>query len=153
MERVKAGDPAAMLQMGAERYEERDYDGAVEYFTKAAELGDARAHYLLGRSYHEGEGVEKDEEKEVYHLEEAAIGGHPYARYNLGIHEDRNGNIEKATTKKLPLRRTSLGSIYAEKEQKMGKNPEISAAITSITLLNCRYDNDDITTRHAFPRS
>lgn len=46
-----------MLQMGAERYEERDYDGAVEYFTKAAELGDARAHYLLGRSYHEGEGV------------------------------------------------------------------------------------------------
>ena len=28
-------------------------------------------------------GVEMDKEKMVYHLEEAAIGGHPQARYSL----------------------------------------------------------------------
>jgi hypothetical protein len=40
--------------------------------------------------------VEKDEEKELYHLETAAIGGHPYARHNLACYESRNGNMERS---------------------------------------------------------
>eukprot|EP00985_Skeletonema_marinoi_P005849 scaffold2553_cov162-Skeletonema_marinoi.AAC.3 len=35
--------------------------------------------------YYEGQGVEKDKKKDVYHLEQAAIGGHPNARHNLGV--------------------------------------------------------------------
>jgi TPR repeat protein len=46
--------------------------------------------------YREGEGVEKDLKKEMYHMEEAAIGGHPDARFNLGNHEGRNGRVERA---------------------------------------------------------
>ena len=46
--------------------------------------------------YQRGEAVEKDKEKEVYHSEEAAIGGHPCARLVLAYHEKRNGNIERA---------------------------------------------------------
>ena len=34
--------------------------------------------------------------KKIYHLEEAAIGGHPSARYNLGCHEGRNGRPDRA---------------------------------------------------------
>ena len=96
MERVKANDPAAMAQFGTERYDDGDYGGAFGYFTNAAELGDFDAHYQLGCMYHKGEGVEEDEEKKVYHYEKAAIGGHPYARYNLGGLEKGNGNIERA---------------------------------------------------------
>ena len=43
-----------------------------------------------------GLGVEEDEEKEVYHLEKAAIGGHPDARYNLGCIEEENGRFDRA---------------------------------------------------------
>ena len=32
----------------------------------------------------------------MYHWEKAAIGGHPGARYFLGISEERNGNMERA---------------------------------------------------------
>ncbi len=97
MKRVKANDPAAMCEMGAERYDEGDYDGAFEYWTKAAELGDIDAHCQLGLMYGEGEGsVEKDEDKEVYHLEQAAIGGDPTARHNLACVEEENGNMERA---------------------------------------------------------
>jgi TPR repeat protein len=46
--------------------------------------------------YYEGKGVEEDEEKAVYHLEKAAIGGNPRARYNLGIIEGNNGNMDRA---------------------------------------------------------
>ncbi len=97
MKRIKANDPAALFEMGTERYyEERGYDGAVEYFAKSIELGDTGAHYHLGVAYDRGDGVDRNEEKAVYHSEKAAIGGHPKARHNLGIHEERNDNIERA---------------------------------------------------------
>jgi tetratricopeptide (TPR) repeat protein len=91
--RIKANDPIALLQMGKKCCREEDYDGAFEYFTKAAELGDMDGHYELSCLYHQEKGVERNMEKLVHHLEEAAIGGHPLARYNLGVHE---GSIDRA---------------------------------------------------------
>ena len=71
-------------------------DRAIEYWTKAAGLGDAGARYQLSVAYQLGQCAEKDEEKEVYHnLEEAAIGGHVDARYNLGVKDANNGKIVK----------------------------------------------------------
>ena len=96
MERVKKNCPAAMCHMGKERYHEGDYETAFKYLTKAAELGDVDAHHNLSCLYRKGEGVEKDAEKSTYLAEEAAIGGHPGARHNLGIHEGNNGNFERA---------------------------------------------------------
>ena len=96
MKRVKANDPVALYQMGGKCDEKGDYEGAIKYLTKAAELGDMEAHYNLSCMYRLGDGVEKDTKKKVYHLEEAAIGGHPKARYNLGSHEGRNGRLERA---------------------------------------------------------
>ena len=48
--------------------------------------------------YREGKGVEKDKGKEIHHMEEAAIGGHPTARarYMLACCEHDNGNIGRA---------------------------------------------------------
>ena len=94
--RVKANDPVALRQMGGERYHEGGYYNAFKYLSKAADLGDSGAHYLLGLMYWKGQFVEKDVEKAVYHWEKAAIGGHPYARHNLGWYEERNGNMGRA---------------------------------------------------------
>lgn len=96
MKRVKANDPVALNIAGEMRRKEEDYEEAFEYFTKAAELGDMDAHLSLSVAYHLGEGVKKDIQKEVYHMEEAAIGGHPSARYNLGNHEGRNLRFDRA---------------------------------------------------------
>ena len=97
MKRVEANDPAALRQEGATQLGKGEYQSAFEYYTKAAAMGDAEAHCRLARFSVEGQGVEKDEEKEVYHLEEAAIGGHPEARYYLGCYEwGYNNNAERA---------------------------------------------------------
>ena len=96
MKRVNANDPVAMVQMSFRRYRSGDYDSAFKYVNKAAELGDAGAHYHLAMFYHEGQHVEKDRKKEVYHLEQAAIGGDPAARYNLGIEEEGNDRMDRA---------------------------------------------------------
>jgi TPR repeat protein len=96
MKRVKANDPVALRQMGACRYREGDYDTAFEYWTKAVELGDVDAHFKLSTMYEDGIGVEKDEKKELHYLTEAAISGHPGARYNLANYEGRRGRYERA---------------------------------------------------------
>jgi len=95
-ERIEANDPVAMNQEGVRQYHNRDYSSAFDYWTKAAELGDVSAQCQLADLYHYGYGVEKDRGKEIYHLEEAAICGHPSARCNLGIDEWNNGNKERA---------------------------------------------------------
>eukprot|EP00986_Skeletonema_menzelii_P004534 scaffold1550_cov74-Skeletonema_menzelii.AAC.3 len=92
MKRIEANDPVAMNQMGGIRYYEGDYKRAFEYWSKAAALGDVEAHYQLSCLYRDGQGVEKDEKKVLHHLEEAAIGGHPRARHNLGYMEWENGH-------------------------------------------------------------
>jgi hypothetical protein len=96
MKRVEANDPVALREVGKRRYNDEDYKIAFEYLTKAAELGDVDAHHSLSVMYHLGEGVEKDEKKTLYHLEEAAIGGHDLARHNLGYLELKNGRLERA---------------------------------------------------------
>jgi len=104
MKRIEANDPAAMTQWGRDQYDKGDYSVAFEYYTRAAELGYVEAHYRLSILYQEGHGVEKDKGKETHHLEEAAIGGHPRARYTLAYYEalktrkifGDNGNTERA---------------------------------------------------------
>ncbi len=96
MARIKKNDPVALCQLGMERDQEGDFKTALQYLTKAAELGDATAHHNLSVMYREGDGVDKDKKKEVYHLEEAAIAGNPIARHNLGCYDAHNGRYERA---------------------------------------------------------
>eukprot|EP00984_Skeletonema_dohrnii_P008303 scaffold3042_cov127-Skeletonema_dohrnii-CCMP3373.AAC.6 len=87
MRRVEANDPLSLVEVGAKRYSEGDYASAFKYWTNAAESGDASAHYHLSLLHHDGEGVETDMKKAVYHSEKAAIAGHPIGRYHLGCAE------------------------------------------------------------------
>ncbi|KAK1743976.1 hypothetical protein QTG54_005573 [Skeletonema marinoi] len=81
LKRVEANDPVAIAQVGREHC--------------AVELGDVNARYNLSLLYRKGGGVEKHMEKELYHLEEAAIAGQPHARYDLGIFEGAEGRFDR----------------------------------------------------------
>ena len=50
-------------------------------------MGHAEAHYILSLLYENGQDVEKDEKKEIYHLEEAAMRCVPLVRIHLSRHE------------------------------------------------------------------
>ena len=85
--RVEANDPLALRHMGMMCFQKGDHESALKYTMKAAEFGDGGAHYKLFSLYKDGKHVEKDEEKKLFHLEEAAIAGHPYARCHLAEEE------------------------------------------------------------------
>ena len=94
--RIQANDPVALRVEGRYHYGEGNRVKAFEYYTKAIELGDTEAHLKLAHFYLDGKEVEKDGVKIVYHLQEAAIGGHPGARSVLGCNEWNNGHKERA---------------------------------------------------------
>jgi len=96
LKRIEAGDPVAMREMGNGFVMKGNHTRALEYWTKAAGLGDIEAHYQLSIMYGQGRGVDKDKKKEMYHLEEAAIGGDYSARLDLGKEEWINGRFERA---------------------------------------------------------
>ncbi len=118
LERVKANDPIALSKMGTRCRDEGNFEGAFEYFTKASELGNMEAHYQLSRLYKLGEGVEKDLKREMYHAEEAAIGGHPKARLHLSAHEAEKGRTDRAMKHLVTAAR--LGYDFALEEVKNG---------------------------------
>ncbi len=117
MKRIQMNDPVAMTRQGMEHFENGDYSGAIEYWNKSAELGDVDGHYKLSNIYTAGLGVEKDKGKMLYHLEEAAIGGHPTARYNLGCWELNDGNIERGVKHFIIAASQGFGSTKVLMEQ------------------------------------
>ena len=80
--------------MGLKRYKEGDYKGPFEYWTEAAALGDAEAHFELSTWYRNGEVLRRMRKNNC--TEQAAIAGHPYARHNLALSEDEDGRLDKA---------------------------------------------------------
>ena len=91
MKRVEANDPVALDEEGACHFNTGDHSTAIHYLEKAAGLGHIQSHYHLSCIYEEGT------KKYMYHLEQAAIGGHPIARHNLGLFElEEKRNIYRA---------------------------------------------------------
>lgn len=99
---------------------EKDYVKAAKCFRKAAELGNADAHYMLGQMHWNGEGVPRDD-LEALHLvalqwtQNAAEQGHAEARNSLGrMHKFMVTEIEaeKGNAKAL----YNLGEMYIARD-------------------------------------
>ena len=96
MKRAEANDPEALGAVGSNHFGAGEYGIGIDYLERSAGFGDMQSHYKLSCVYDEGLGVEKDVKKSIHHLEQAAIGGHVIARYNLGVLEEGRGNILRA---------------------------------------------------------
>lgn len=96
MKRARLDDPVAIGKVASHQYNDANYRGAFEYWTKAAELGSIQAHYQLSIMYQLGQYVRKDRGKEIHHLKHAAIAGHAQARFNLGFIDREQGSMERA---------------------------------------------------------
>ena len=74
----------------------QNYDKALELFVRAGELGSANAYCSVGAAYEFGRSVDNDKKKAKHYCELAAMRGNAYARHNLGVYEQRAGNMNRA---------------------------------------------------------
>jgi TPR repeat protein len=58
---------------------EKDMEKGLEWYRKAADLGNARSMYALGYAYQCGQGVETDLAEAAKWYEKAALAGHQNA--------------------------------------------------------------------------
>ena len=102
--RMEAGDAKAIRNLGCCYNEDpgrvygipQDQAKALELWHRAADLGSTKAYYNIGNAYLDGRGVERDMKMAVHYWELAALGGDAMARHNLGISENRAGNMNRA---------------------------------------------------------
>ena len=94
--KAKMNEPKSLREVGIKLYDKGQFQKAFDYFSKAATLDDAVAHYYLAYMYLHKQGVEKDSSKVLFHYEMSAIGGHHLARFNLANIEFCNLRYERA---------------------------------------------------------
>ena len=63
------------LEKGNTTFEAQKYESAVQYYTRAAELGNAEAQYRLGCCYETGTGIEQDLNKAEFWIRQSADQG------------------------------------------------------------------------------
>ena len=124
----------------------QDSRKAHQLWVRAAELGSREAHHSLSQSYgkyHKERGVEKDDKKELFHLEEAAILGDAASRCDLGMYEADRGNWNQA--KRHWMLSASAGCEGCLERIKLGvKKGAVSKDEHSKTLRNYR-DSVEVT--------
>ena len=97
MRRVAVNDAGAICLL-ANSYQhglnglQQDHTKAIEFYTRAAEIGLSKAHSLLADNYHDGGNLKKAK----FHVEAAAMAGDELARFNLGVMECNSGKMEQA---------------------------------------------------------
>jgi TPR repeat protein len=99
--RVEANDPWAMVDLGSyyrlgKKGLRQDIAKTLELYHKSAKLGNHFAHFRLSVCYHNGDIVEKDTRKAIYHTQLGAMAGNILARCKLGCDEDNAGNMDRA---------------------------------------------------------
>lgn len=101
MKRIDANDAEANYALGCYYYDGRmglrqNRKKANKLWLRAGKLGCSMAYTNIGYAYRYGDGVEIDEKKAKYYYGLAAIGGGVTARCNLGLFEQRAGNMSGA---------------------------------------------------------
>jgi TPR repeat protein len=104
--------------------EQHDFAKARELFAEAAQAGDARAQFNLGRMYLDGEGGPRDCARALMWSERAAEQGIPGAQYNIGRMYDEGLGVRrnalrgatwyrKAAARGFSSAQVALGDMYA----------------------------------------
>mmetsp|Transcript_8356 Transcript_8356/g.13528 ORF Transcript_8356/g.13528 Transcript_8356/m.13528 type:complete len:336 (-) Transcript_8356:80-1087(-) len=99
--RMKANDADAFYTLGCEYQDgtmgmSQDSNKAFELWLRAGELGSNNAHGALATAYYQGKCVGRNLERANHYFELAAMGGNEIARHNLGLFEQRAGNMNRA---------------------------------------------------------
>ena len=99
--RAELNDPLAIYNIGC-CYRDgvygypQDYSKAIKFYHRAGELVNTNAYLNIGALYYVGKRVKVDKKKAIHYYELAAMGGNEVARHNLGVDEERKGNMERA---------------------------------------------------------
>ena len=108
---------------------QKDEEKAVEWFTKAADQGEAEAQLSIGTRYYSGNGVKEDKQKAVEWFTKSADQGNAAAQLALGICYYYGFGVKKDKNKAVTL--------YTKAVEWFTKAAELGDARAQFTIGNC----------------
>lgn len=97
-----------------------DFAKAREFFAQAAQAGDARAQFNLGRMYLDGEGGTRDYAQALTWTQKAADQDIPGAAYNLGRMYDQGLGVRRNDQRAVNWYRKAAAKGYSSAEVSLG---------------------------------
>ena len=113
-------DVSTLLVMGNQFYNEKNYAKAFEYYTKAANQGNAQAQCNLGFCYDKGQGVAQSYTEAVKWYRKAADQGFARAQYNLGVSYEKGEGVAQSYTEAVKWYRKAADQGYASAQSNLG---------------------------------
>ena len=98
----------------------QDYDKAVEWTRKAADMGHIRAQFRMGKCYEKGQGVPQDYVNAVEWYRKAAEQGYAEAQFCLGVSYYKGKGVEKNHRKAVEWYRLAAEQGYALAQYSLG---------------------------------
>ncbi len=89
------GDGKSDIYIGKIYDERGDYKNAFTWYFEASKLGYPLAQYELAMRYKKGKGCDKDIEKMIYYLKEAAVQSEAKSQYELALAYLRANGVKK----------------------------------------------------------
>lgn len=109
-----------LYSAGYKCYHSGAYEGAVEYFSKAADKGHLQAMYYMGYCYYWGYGTAQSYEKAFEWFYEAANRGDHYSQYMLGLCFAKGHGVEQSSNDAVKWWRLSAKSGNCDAQCDLG---------------------------------
>ncbi|MEH6575446.1 MAG: hypothetical protein V7731_00045 [Amphritea sp.] len=110
-------------------FENTDYQDAKAFCQEAAELGDAKAAYLLATIYYQGLSVQADDQRGLFWDEVAADKGYPEAAYRLALAYQLGQGTEQDLQQALHWYMLAARAHHAKAQRNLGAMYEIGAGV------------------------
>ena len=89
------GDANALNKLGTIAELQNNYSLALDYYSKAASLGDTDALVHIGQMYESGSGLKQDYPKALEYFTKSANLGNSYALYKIGSFYENGSGIKQ----------------------------------------------------------
>jgi len=125
----------ALYEKGKELYDSEKYDKAFPLLKSAAEKGQKKAQYRLGRCYSKGRGVAEDDVEAAKWYQKSADQGYTKAEYQLAKCYVKGNGVPKDEAKAKTYLQRALKSKKHGKEIKAKLNEEAAEGKNAATRL------------------
>ena len=117
---ARGNDPAAQDWLGQYFNSSKNFAGAVQWYRKAADQGDADAQNNLGNMYDFGHGVPQDYAQALQWYRKAADQGNAYGLFNLGAMYDSGQGVPQDYAQALQWYRKAADQGDADAQFNLG---------------------------------
>lgn len=117
-------DAKPLYEQGEKYYADKNYNDALYYYRRAAELGHAPAQYSLGYMYENGKGVEYDYEEAVKWYRKTAEQEYAPAQYNLGVMYSCGMGVEEDNAEAVKWYRKAAQQGYTDAQEVLKRRGE-----------------------------